>query len=405
MDHEWRVRLVRWGFLAAVLVVGIAAQYVWVRHLGPFMRRHVVVRARVEFRRLASRLTAHVVEPAHSVLPDVVSGLPPHEGLADLCVSRWSRSFLRGIPARMLLAALLATAVWREADIRQAWTQPEADSLDPLASLIKGCVDAVRWLVFVVPAQLPGTAVRIWEHPTESVGLLRTPIVFLLLCWALFALLPGFLALLGLSSLLPRRDRRRLQAESEVRNWPVVLLMLSAVQCGRTHMQLREQGPLDLQRVSVRRAERVIRRAWKTRHMETRRHQRQELRAHAARVVGALRLAEARQHQDPDEALRTLATLLTTVTHRYAEGRVGQLLDERQLAGADPIADRSWIRLAVSGALIVVALLALARAGLPEVATGPIAALVITAVVAGVHRGRLPGFHDLIDIVRGADRR
>ncbi|MFF2571371.1 hypothetical protein [Streptomyces sp. NPDC058084] len=59
----------------------------------------------------------------------------------------------------------------------------------------------------------------------------------------------------------------------------------------------------------------------------------------------------------------------------------------------------------MSGALIVVALLALARAGLPEAATGPIAALVITAVVAGVHRGRLPGFHDLIDIVRGADRR
>ncbi|MFJ1544503.1 hypothetical protein [Streptomyces sp. NPDC088246] len=234
---------------------------------------------------------------------------------------------------------------------------------------------------------------------------MRTPIVAALLCWALLMLLPGFLALVGLRPLLPRMNQRRIDADSEARNWPVVLLMLSAVQCGRAVARLRAQGPLDLPPVSVRRAERAIRRAWKTRHAKVRRHQRLELKAHAARVVSALRMAEARQYEDPEEALRTMATLLTTIAHRYAEGNMLQLLDERQMTGAEPVADRSWLHLAVSGLLIVGVLTALSWADLPEMATGPVAALIITAVFAGVYRGRIPSYHDLIDIFRGADRR
>ncbi|MFB7025809.1 MULTISPECIES: hypothetical protein [unclassified Streptomyces] len=84
---------------------------------------------------------------------------------------------------------------------------------------------------------------------------------------------------------------------------------------------------------------------------------------------------------------------------------MGQLLEERQMAGVEPIPDRSWVRLTVADALIIGALLALSQPELPEVATGPLVALIITAVLAGVHQGRLPGYHDLIDIVRGADRR
>ncbi|OEV07393.1 hypothetical protein AN218_29400 [Streptomyces nanshensis] len=121
--------------------------------------------------------------------------------------------------------------------------------------------------------------------------------------------------------------------------------------------------------------------------------------------MSALRRAEARQYEDPEEALRTMATLLATVAHRYAEGRTLQLLDEHQMTGAEPVADRSWLRLAVSGVVIVGVLVALSRVDLPEMATGPAVALIITAVFAGVYRGRLPGYHDLIDIFRGADRR
>ncbi|MBT1103092.1 hypothetical protein [Streptomyces sp. Tu10] len=184
-----------------------------------------------------------------------------------------------------------------------------------------------------------------------------------------------------------------------------MLLMLSAVHCGRTLTQLREQGTLDLPRLSLRRAERVIRRAWKTRHDNVRRHQRQQMKAHAARVVGAMRVAESRQYDNPEEALIRMANLLAMVAHRYAEGRTLQLLDEEQMAGAESVADRSWLRLAVSGLLIVGVLVVLSWADIPEMATGPVVALIITAVLAGVYRGRIPGYHDLIDIFRGADRR
>ncbi|MGW6061921.1 hypothetical protein [Streptomyces sp. NPDC055189] len=59
----------------------------------------------------------------------------------------------------------------------------------------------------------------------------------------------------------------------------------------------------------------------------------------------------------------------------------------------------------MSGILIVGLLLAPSRAGLPDFATGPVVSLPILAALALVCRARLPGFGDLIDIVRGADRR
>ncbi|WP_331764077.1 hypothetical protein OG944_38700 (plasmid) [Streptomyces anulatus] len=408
MDHQLKVNLVVLAMMAALFVAGTALyQVVWRGHLRRALRTHVRNRLRVEWVRLHSQLTARVVGPAHSVLPGLVTGLPPHRNLVDPCASRWAKGFLKETPVRLGFLAILAVAVWREADIRAAWRRPGPvpGSRDPVESLINGCVDATKWIIFVLPARVPETPLQLWERPTEAVGLLRTPIVALLLCYAAFLLLPAALALVGLNPTTPRRDQRRIAAESEQRNWPVVLLMLCAVHCGRTHAQLLESGPLELPHVSAKRAERVIRQAWKTRHERVRRHQRRELKIHASRVVAVLRKAEARQHQDPDEALRTMATLLTTIAHRYAEGRTGQLLEERQMEGVEPVADRTWLHLVISGVLIIGVLLALSRAGLPEIATGPFVSLLILGVFALVYRGRLPGPADLVDIVRGADRR
>lgn len=116
-------------------------------------------------------------------------------------------------------------------------------------------------------------------------------------------------------------------------------------------------------------------------------------------------MAEAQQHSEPEVALRTMATLLTTIAHRYAEGRTLQLLDEHQMRGTEPVPDRSWLRLASSGILITSLLVMLSWIDLPEVATGPLVALTILTVVMAVYRGRVPGYHDLLDILRGADRR
>jgi hypothetical protein len=406
----WNNILIRASALVVLLIVAILLRRIWRWRGWPNLWRLTGNRARIEVARLASRLTARVVGPIHSVLPGVVTGLPQHRNLADLCVSRWASSFLRFIPSRLIVVIVLAVGVWHEADVREAWnrTGPAPRNLDPLRALIAGCVDVTKWVIYTlweVPSRLPGTGMRLWEHPAEAVGLLRIPIVALLLYWGAAAALPVLLVLVGLRPLLPLRDRRRIAAEAEFRNWPVVLLMLSAVHCGRTYAQLQAQGTLDLPRVSVRRAERVVRRAWRKRHDRVRWHQRRELKVHAARVVSALRQAEARQGQDPDEALRTMATLLATIAHRYAEGRTGQLLDEQQMAGAEPVPDRSWLHLLAAGVGIVAVLVGLAHAGLPEVATGPVVALIITAVLTLIYRGRLPGLGDLIDIVRGADRR
>lgn len=405
MDSDWGVKLLAGAKLAALCALGTAVYFTWIRY-WPLFQQHVVLRVRHEFRRLTSRLTARVVAPTYSVLPGVVMGLPPNRRLSDLCISRWARAFLTDIPMRVLPVAALVVAVWNEAVIRREWARkgPAPQTSDPLKAWIGGCVDAVRWAIFVLPSELSAMAARVWGHPTEAVGLFRPLIVAVLLCGVILLVLPGLLVLVGLGPLLPRTNRRRIDAESESRNWPVVLLMLSAVHCGRAVERLRTHGPIDLPQVSVRRAERVIRRAWKTRHAKVRRHQQLVLKAHAARVVSALRLAEARQYENPEEALRIMATLLATIAHRYAEGRTLQLLDEHQMRGAEPIADRAWLRLAVSGLLIVGVLIALSWAGIPEMAAGPVVALIITVVFAAVYRGRIPGYHDLIDIFRGADR-
>ncbi|MFB8039763.1 hypothetical protein ACFC8F_00540 [Streptomyces hydrogenans] len=86
--------------------------------------------------------------------------------------------------------------------------------------------------------------------------------------------------------------------------------------------------------------------------------------------------------------------------HRFASNALGNGIPITDVA--ERMGHKS---IEVAGALITGALLALSQAELPEVATGPLVALIITAVLAGVHQGRLPGYHDLIDIIRGADRR
>lgn len=188
-----KVNLAVLAMMAALFVAGTALyQVVWRGQLRPALRTHVLNRLRVGWVRIHSQLTARVVGPAHSVLPGLVTGLPPHRNLVDPCVSRWAKGFLRETPVRLGFLALLTVAVWREADIRAAWNRqgPAPGNLDPVESLINGCVDATKWIIFVLPTKVPETPVQLWESPTEAVGLLRTPIVALLLCYAAFLLLP-----------------------------------------------------------------------------------------------------------------------------------------------------------------------------------------------------------------------
>ncbi|WP_125519841.1 hypothetical protein [Streptomyces sp. WAC 06783] len=58
---------------------------------------------------------------------------------------------------------------------------------------------------------------------------------------------------------------------------------------------------------------------------------RAEMRKHALRVADALRAAEAQLDVDPREGAREIARLAMSISSRYAEGRVGALLDRDDL--------------------------------------------------------------------------
>ncbi|MEU3724088.1 hypothetical protein [Streptomyces sp. NPDC031705] len=103
------------------------------------------------------------------------------------------------------------------------------------------------------------------------------------------------------------------------------MLLSAATQAARAYLET-EAAPslLDAPRIKVHRVERVIRKAWRARNGGPRRHRRRELKLHAAKVVMALRLAEAQQDIEPGPALKEMMRILVTVAERYVEGEVGE---------------------------------------------------------------------------------
>ncbi|MGW7172278.1 hypothetical protein [Streptomyces xanthophaeus] len=401
---EWMQRIPPGVVLLAPLVV------VWIVgskvRLKEFLRARITRPARAGMDRLGNVILARFTAP---MIP-----LAPCRSLAFQCVEKWSRAFPMTAGLRLGTLFVVASLVWHEGWIREGWSRPApaGSPPSPLGSLGLKVKNFGEWGWGGLTG-IPGTAERIWGHPTEVVGLLRTPIVAVLLVCAVPIFVRGTVAYLGGHPLGRRQESRRSHATSEVRYRPVVLLMLCALRCDRACKEHEDRTTagrdrVGLERVSVRRVERVVRRAWITGSeggRSPRRHQRRELKRHAGRVVAALRAAEARQDCDAPEALRSLKSMLVKISERYAEGRVRELLDEEDLANMEPVADHSWLHLVLSGAAVVAVLLLVVQISPPELLTGPVLALTITVVVTLVFRGRIPGPADLIDILRGADRR
>lgn len=102
------------------------------------------------------------------------------------------------------------------------------------------------------------------------------------------------------------------------------------------------------------------------------RHRRRRIKQHQRTVVGALQEAEYRIDSDGDAALPDIADLLLTIAERYTAGRIGALLDEKQLAGVQPIPDREVWRVVTAVVLSMAASFAVALIGLPDDAVGPV---------------------------------
>ncbi|MGW6270313.1 hypothetical protein [Streptomyces sp. NPDC055060] len=376
------------AFIAAVW----GARRAWIRWARP------VVHAQLDS--FSTDTERRVATAMQETLEGVVIQEPEARGLVAASVQRWARA----MPTNVLWHLMAVLLVFLLVDLGAI-----SPSRTTLVAAAQGGWDTIT--------SLPDRAFAVWGHPSRYLPL-RFLFFCLMLGLALWVCWPAHLARSGGEVQLadsPQQTRRREAAEAAALNWPVVALAVCAIQCGRAHHELQRQseaptGVLERRPVSVKRAENVIKQAWRTRYPvspfnRVRHHQRKALKQHAEQVIAALRGVERRQYSAPSEALPELATMLLVIAERYAQGQVSQLLDDEQLAGVQVVRDWAWLRLMFGSALITVALVGVAQIGLPDSALGPVAALLITLILTMVYRGRLPSLGDLIDITRGADRR
>ncbi|MFI1155071.1 hypothetical protein [Streptomyces sp. NPDC020817] len=110
---------------------------------------------------------------------------------------------------------------------------------------------------------------------------------------------------------------------------------------------------------------------------------RKAMREHAFRVVDALRAAEAGLDVDPKESARRIGGMLLKISTRYAEGRVGALLDESDLSAVST-QTRRFEALRLVGSVLGIAGIAV---GGPLIGlSGPMAVAASVLVVAGIYR-------------------
>nr|BEK65470.1 hypothetical protein KPHV_26970 [Kitasatospora purpeofusca] len=339
-------------------------------------------------RRLRDRLVAEpvneIVVSAGRVLPLVVGNRVPdfRPDLLGMAIHRCFEKVVNALPIYAVAVIILVRMDGQSVidAVRHAVAEashPSAGHVvhDPPSSLLLGIVS----VPIVIGKKLP---VLLSEHGAVKLVplLLASALVFVVLR----RLMPAGVA----DSLRREPGHPALERRHSSVNWSgVAVLIATATRCARVHLQWSADPSLDaLPRVSLRAAEREIRRAYQARGHRLRRHQRQVAKAHAAKVIGALRADEARVLSEPAAAFQDLAVKLTTIANRYAEGRCAALLEEQDL-GAEPVVDRPFLRwLGVAGGGLGV-LAAVTYSGLPTSLTGPAVTVGIATLFLALFRG------------------
>ncbi|MDQ0386813.1 hypothetical protein J2S54_003633 [Streptomyces sp. DSM 42143] len=367
----------------------------WVRTGLRAVKASIVRGVRRRRRKLALRYAEPLLKEAEEVFPRVASGrLPPGNGLTPEWIVRWWHAAQVSIPVYVLTFVLMAAVVWNAealfmAHPRSATSGQEAPN--PWRSLVEGVVGLPR-------------AVEAWKGPADAFEGLRGVLVLLVAG----ILIPLAARITAVVSQRPEQRERRAQqrrirekyANDYWRCWPVVVLVLTAVTCAREYKQLETAAPGDdVPRVSLRAVERILWQAPRTRRGRVRVHQERVTKAHIARVVGALRAAEAQQDSDPKEALQDLTVMLLTIAERYAEGKVSELLDEDQIGDVEPAAHREHLRVVAVGGVVVVTMTGAALAGLPEAALSALLPIVVIVVIILLYREKGPTPSQLRDLV------
>ncbi|SHN37947.1 hypothetical protein SAMN05216499_1584 [Actinacidiphila paucisporea] len=159
----------------------------------------------------------------------------------------------------------------------------------------------------------------------------------------------GPFAPLGYAYVLRKNPRAAVSALAMHQRYrPLAIFAASIESCARAATASTERRPARLLAMSTRLDEvaRAVRRAHRTRGaVPFRSHRRRILKRHAGLVVAALRAAEGKIDSAPESALPNLAELVLRISENYIGGRIGQLLDDADLQGLEPVADREPLRI------------------------------------------------------------
>lgn len=271
----------------------------------------------------------------------MVDRLPQGWGLVPGWVTRWFYATQTALPILAALLGCVLLTVWKAGE-PGTWSRtsqpPPPDSAkapqvpDPLGAF-------TSWARGVLGQ------VRQWGGSSDVFHTVRGPVMVLVVLAVALVVRRTIMAAEHAKS--PEKQRREREAQNRRQHrstgvtggplaylgcWPVVALVMSALQCAEAHRQHRTAPPgSTVARVSIRTAERIVWRAYRSRKGKARRHHERVVKEHSERVVAVLREAEARQDAEPEQALEDLMVLLLTIAERYAEGHVGRLLDDAQL--------------------------------------------------------------------------
>ncbi|WP_330348486.1 hypothetical protein [Streptomyces sp. NBC_00582] len=337
----------------------------------------------------------------------VIERLPQGWGLAPKWVSRWFYAAQTALPILVALLGSVLLLVWWLGE-PGAWEEKQSPPRDPVERAGEpGPLGALINWASGLPAQ-----VRQWGGMDDVFHTARGPVILLVLLAV--ALILRRVAVAATHARSPERRRREREEQDRRRRratgvtggfvaylecWPVVALLVAALQCAEAHRQHCTSPPgSTVARVSMRTAERIVWRAYRSRKGKARRHHERVVKAHSERVVAVLREAEVRQDAEPEQALEDLMVMLLTIAERYAEGHVGQLLDETHL-GEERVAPREGLRFVAVGVSIVALLTGAALAGLPEAALVALLPLLVIGVALILNRGKVPTPGQLTDLI------
>lgn len=374
---------------------GRKIEALFLRAVGALSRRRLL---------LAQSGAEKLLNQTRMVPTSVVDRLPQGWGLAPTWVVRWFYASQTALPVLVALLGIVLPCLWIAGD-PETWKAPPPphDPMFPNAGKSDSSFALENW-ARGVPAQ-----VRQWDGLPDALHTVRYPMMVLVVL--IIALMLRRVVVATTHAANPeqqlreraKRDQERHHATDGLSTymtcWPVVALLVSALQCAEAHRQHRTSPPgSTVPRVSMRSAEQIIWRAYRSRKGRARRHHERVIKAHAERVVAALREAEARQDAEPEQALEDLMVMLLTIAERYAEGHVGRLLDDAQL-GEGRCAPREGLRFVAVGVSVVALMTGAALADLPEAALGALLPLLVIGAVITLNRGKVPTPRQLTDLI------